>query len=281
MFCIRRFAAAILIGFVATQASAAPVAFGSRSIEIPAPAGFQPIANAAPWYLHALEAYQPPTNRLAEIYVLPADATALVNREPKPLERYFLVAALRKLDGVPTSPADFDGAKAQIEDGINHALANSGKALQEIADKGNAEIARRTSTDPKLALSGLQYLGVYRREPWGLFFTMKEHVASADSAQGDDIIGAASVALINYQVVYLYAYAHDTGDADRRWAEQAVSTWADALRAANPDDPALASKAVPLEQGFDWSSVFGKAVIGAVIGGLIGLIAMAISKRTR
>jgi hypothetical protein len=276
-----RLTAGALLAIAAAGANAEPIAFGSRTLQVPDPEGFQPVAKSMPAYIQAAQAYLPPTNRLAEVYVQPTAAAAMAGGRPIALDRYFQLQVFRKLDGVAISPDDFDGAKKEIEDGIDEAMKNSRQTISQLADKGNTEVARTTGTDPKVSISGFDYLGVYRREPWGLFFTFKAHVAGADSQQGEDLIGAATLVLVNYQAVYLYSYAHYTGDADRHWAEQAVSRWADALRAANPDDPAMASKVVPFGNGFDWNTLLQRAFIGAVIGGLIGLVSTFIARKRK
>jgi hypothetical protein len=133
-----------------------------------------------------------------------------------------------------------------------------------------------TTSDPKVALSGIEYLGVYRREPWGLFFSIKSGLSAGDGTNQTLVCGGALV-LINYQLMFLYAYSQYHDDSDRHWAEQATSAWADAVRAANPNDPKVGATAQSLS-GLG-SGVLRTALIGAIIGGLIGLVASVLRKR--
>src|SRR5262249_43355138 len=155
------------------------------------------------------------------------------------------------------------------ESSINEAMKNVSSTTDQLTREGNARVERATSQDPKLSMSGMQQLGFFRREPWGVFFTIKSHVASGAAQQQEDMVGACAFVMVNYQGLSRYSYAHYHGESDRRWVEQSVSAWADAVRAANPDDPSLESQAVHTG-GFDWNHMLKTAVLWGVIGGLIG-----------
>ena len=270
---------AVLFSFVsliATLAHAETLQFGSRALNIPNPEGFEPLATVSPRYIQAAQAYLPATNRLVEAYATPADAKALAQGQPTSLGRYFQLQTSRKAEGVVVSAAEFAEASKEVEGSFEQTLKNSQPLATQLTDQGNAEVKRLTSSDPKIALSGIGYLGAFRREPWGLFFTIKSGLTAEDGTNQVMVCGGALV-LVNYQLLFMYSYSQYRDESDRRWVEQATSAWADAARAANPDDPKVAATA---SSGLG-SGVLRMALIGAVIGGLVGLVGFLLRKRSR
>jgi hypothetical protein len=265
------------VSLMATCVHAESVQLGSRSLNIPNPEGFEPLATVAPHYIQAAQAYLPAGNRLVEAYATPADASALAQGRPTAPTRYFQLQAPRKAEGVAVSAEEFADARKEVEDGLAQTLKDSEQLATELTQQGNAEVKRLTASDPKIALSGIGYLGAYRREPWGLFFTIKSGLTAADGTNQIMVCGGALV-LVNYQLLFLYSYSQFHDESDRRWVEQATSAWADAMRTANPDDPKVAATA---SGHFFGGGVLRTALIGAIIGGLVGLIGTLLRKRSR
>lgn len=269
--------AAFVIAFSATTAHAAgdQIAFGARTLSIPAPAGFEGTASSAPRYVAASQAYLPASAQLLDAYVPPSTAKALAAGKTVEVERYFQLQASRKMLGVAASQSDFAADNERTERGIAEALKNSDELAAKLTRQGNAAIKQQTHADPALSLSGMRYLGAFRHEPWALFFSAKTRIGGPGGEQ--DMIGSGAFALINYQPVSLFAFARYHDERDRRWAEQALSSWADAIHAANPDDPAVAAQ-VGLSAA-DKIKLFKLA--GQIGGGLIGVLSVVYFRRRR
>ena len=165
---------------VSFSSLAAPLAFGKRTLEVPPPEGFVALAKSSPQYLAAAQAYLPPTNRLVDSYALPKAAAALAAGTPANLDRYFQLQTLRKVEGVALSSSDFLEARSEIEKSFDQALKDVD--VQKLTTNGNAEVKKQTDNDPQIALAGIQSQGVFRREPWALFFTVKSRVSSASGS---------------------------------------------------------------------------------------------------
>lgn len=254
--------------------AAASLQFGARSLNVPEPQGFTALSNVSPRYMQLAQAYLPATNRLVEAYATPADAKALAEGRASTLTRYLQLQVPRAAEGTPISEQEFTQASKEMEGQFESTMRNSKDTTDDLTKKGNAAVKRATSTDPKVALSGIEYLGVYRREPWGLFFTIKSGVSSGDSNK-ETLVCAGALVMINYQLLFMYSYAHYQDSADREWVEQAASAWADATRAANPNDPAVAAK---VKHGFFGGGIWRNTIIGAIIGGIVGLFAKIFKK---
>ena len=248
------------------QAFAGTVQFGSRSLSVPPPAGFEPIAAKAPAYITAAQTYLPAQNLLLDAYAAPAEVQALAAGRPTELLHYFQLQAPRAFLGKPLAADDFAAGSAEIERGMAQEMQKADELADQLTRQGNAAVKRQTNVDPKVSLSGVRYLGPYRHEPWAMFFSLRSRVAGPRGSA--EQVGSGAFALVNHQVLYLYAYAPYRDEADRKSVEQALSTWADALHAANPDDPAVAATA----HHMNGNSMYAGAIVGAIGGVALGLL---------
>jgi len=262
----------VLFAFAAAATTsavpAAPTAFGTRTLEMPAPSGFVGVAASAPKFVEVSQAFLPAGNRLIEVYATEADRAALAAGNGSELVRYLQLQVPRAMEGKPVSQAEFSANAKNIETGLAQSLGNIGRQATDLAGKGNAQIRSRTGTDPGMAISDIGFHGLYRREDWGLFFTLSSNVSVAGMAS-DRLISAGAIVLINHQLVYFYAFSRERSAADAEWVKDTLSAWVDAVHAANPDDPAL--EKASRRGGFDWSRVLVFAAIGGLVGGLYKL----------
>jgi hypothetical protein len=283
------FGALILALGALSLAQAAPQKFGDRTVEIPAPEGYIEVTPKMPQYTELAGSYLPASNRLVEMYALPEQIDALIGGDAVELNPYYQLQTLRSVDGRVLSNEEFSQASGIIEKSLIEAFGTLDKDAAKLTQQGNDAVKAQTGTDVDIKLGGTQYLGAYRREPWGLFFSMSAEVAAGGETPKRQIASGA-VALINHQIVYLYAYINKDDAASRRWAEQAVSTWADQVRAANPDESALEAQAERIGGadaaaagssggGFDWSRVWRGALVGGVVGLIVALIGVFARRR--
>jgi hypothetical protein len=264
----------IVASFLLTLALAtvaAPQKFGTRQLEIPEPRGFVPLSTASPRFMELAQGYLPAGNHLLEVYATPADRDVLAGGGGKDLERYLQLQTLRKVEGQPISTGDFAEASKEMESELAKAFANIGDQASQLMQQGNAASKAKSGVDPQIAASDIGYLGAYRHEPWGMFFSISTKV-SAGAAGPQKMICSGALVLIDHQLAYLYAYANFNSAADRTWAQAAVSDWADAIHAANPDDPALEATAEPLRSGFNWHRIIAMGLLGGCVGAVVGVI---------
>jgi hypothetical protein len=254
---------------------AEPVAFGARTLDIPAPNGFVATANDAPGFLQASQRFLPAQNRLVEMYLLPDDKASLLLPQPQnaqpELDRYFQVQVLRGYEGRLVPAEDFASSSAAIEARLEKSLGDAEDRISKLTRRGERDLEEKTGRQVDVDIDRVRYLGVFRRERWGLFFTVASHVqVNTDGGTGHagPLIAAGAIALVNHQLVVFYAYGKGEEEAVRRAAESALSTWVDQVRAANPDDPDLTGQ--PSKPGFELTSIGRGALIGAGCGALIG-----------
>jgi hypothetical protein len=257
---------AMALSAMAALAGAAPLVFGSRSLEVPQPEGFLTGSTAYPPIFSASSAFLPPSNRLVEVYVTQADGDAMVAGKLQSLSRYFQLQVPRALEGKPLSVAEFGANAKTIETSLETAMKDAGSQAGQLTHDGNQRVQQQTGVDPGVKISDVGYHGIFRREDWGIFFSMSSAVSAAGSGS-DRMFCAGALALVDHQLVYFYAYALERTPADRDWAKRALSAWVDATRAANPDDDALEASAAPRRN--NW---LVRVLVFAVLGGVIGVL---------
>ena len=265
----RRWSAAALV-LLATAAVAVPLSFGTRQLEIPAPDNYFPVAASAPRFMEVVQSYLPPTNRLVEAYTNIADRDALVQGKAIDIQRQFQLQVPRRLEGKLLSQQEFSEVSQTVDSEMKKAFADIGDKAKDLAAEGNARLKEKTGIDAGVSLSDIGYRGVYRREEWGMFFSMTSKVGMTGSADAL-LFCSGAVVVINHQLLYLYTYSTLRNDKDAQWAQQSLSAWVDAIHAANPDDPKLEAQARAKRGGFDWKQLAMMGVFGAIIGGLVAV----------
>lgn len=261
-----RAACAIALSAAAAIAGAAPYAFGSRSLEIPQPDGYSPTSTNSAQIFSLGSAFLPPTNRLVEFYVAPADGEAMLAGRLDTLPRYYQLQVPRSLDGKPLSAAEFSANAKTMESSLEAAMKNVGAQAGQIVREGNERVQKQAGVDPGVSIADVGYHGVFRREDWGIFFSMSSTVGATGSSS-DRMFCAGALALIGHQLIYFYTYAIEHTPADRDWAKRSLSAWVDAARSANPDDATIEAAAAPRRN--NW---LVRVVGFAVLGGLISVI---------
>ena len=286
-----RFAAlAWLLVFASTSFAAQDrpeqLTFGKRTLSVPRPTGFIPGSEVAPQLMPILQSYLPSTNRLVEAFVDAKNIKALVKGSASTLDPYFQLQVLRSLEGVVVSSADFAAQAKTTEAQIELQMKTVEADVAEAIATGNAEATKATGSDFAVGFSDSRYLGVFRREPWGTFFSMQARIETTIDGKAEHMLVGTSgvIALINHQVLLLYSNRQIRSDADLQWTRDSLSRWADRVRAANPDAPGLEVQAKLLPRGVDWTRLYplaGAAVVFLVLSAMGALIAFVVVSNRR
>jgi hypothetical protein len=275
---VRAFAyALLLLPLTYCTAGAAPVVFGARTIEIPAPENFQALAQRRPQVITMTQAAVPDGVRVVDVYATAAITASLGAGKQPELGRYFVLEVLRSDDGKPETFDQYANNSDFVEAELRRRVENEREQNDQLAAQASQRL-HKPFGEIRAALGiGSEFLGVTRKEPWGLFFSLK-----TKKADGTLTINSIALVDVDYQVPSLLVYAPYRNAADRFWAEQAVLDWAKALRAANPDDPAIAGTL----SNSSWTNKLSPEDferIGRDVGALIGVIAVVVwsSRRKR
>jgi hypothetical protein len=266
-------AALFLILSCIAAIEAAPITFGTRQLQIPAPTNFEAIGKRAPQQLLAMQAFVPKSIRNVEMYTTAPVAAQLEHGHRAPLGRYFLLQVNNQDEGKPFSFEQFADKTDQIEAELKRQMQNrhvrdNQYVAQAIAQHGNATAANQALD------ASTEFLGLTRKEPWGIFYAVR-----FKDSDGGETIAFNAIVTINYQLLSFAVYAPFHGAQDRAWADLALRDWVSAIRSANPDDPAIAAT-IPKHWTSESFQLIGRAV-GALVGVSLALLVMARRKRAR
>jgi len=259
------------------EANTAALTFGKRTLHVPPPAGFAALSASEPSVLLQAQAYLPQSNRLVEMY---QPESGEITDSTGFRTAYFQVQSLRHMDGVEISTAEFDRLSVETEKELELAFVKLDELAETLMSKGNDSVRSQTGTDPAIALDGTVYLGRDRKEPWGLFFSLRSTLSAgeAGAATSAKMAMSAALVIIDQQQLMLYAYRRFNGPQDQTWTRDAVSQWADAVRAANPDRHVVNTDA--RQNGWHWRRTAFMGIAGALIAGLIALV-VQLGRRNR
>jgi hypothetical protein len=152
-----------------------------------------------------------------------------------------------------------------MKSGLEAFSAKIEKEINKVMAQGSKAVSKETGVDVGLSITDTVLLGFFNETETSLGFTMamKLKAQGADGADPRNVVATLMVP-VNGRMLSLYATRPYANNEDRLAAEKAVVAWRDAIVAANP-------RVAGSSGWFDWGSVGRSVVIGAVIGGLLGL----------
>lgn len=246
------------------------VSIGGRMIKLPPPPGFERI-----------DGLNEEKDRLVES-MLPASNRYLARFEPLKTNtadtgRNFNAQVLRSLESREIGERTFSEMKQQTMKEIEQVRATVETEIAKVRGKAEQAMQDATGADAALSVSDLAMLGYFGETPNSLGFTMAMNVAAKTGDNAVKVKGviASMIVPVNGRLIYLYANADFKSDAERKWAEKAVTGWRDAVLAANPRvEGPPASRSI-----FD--GVGRSAIIGTIAGAVGGLVAMLRKKKRK
>jgi hypothetical protein len=250
---------------------------GGRTLKIPAPAGgFVRCDGVNAEWDKVMASMLATSNRMLATYGTQADQDALRAGTPSEYAKNFNVQVIRKLETQEFGTETFAGFKDQMAKEVKSAMANAEKEINEVMAKGSRELSDKTGVDAALSVSDTAMLGIFHEDSQSLGFTMalKLNVSTPKGTETMKSVVASVTQPVNGRLVLLYATQPYASEADRKEAETSVKAWADAVFAANPQ-----VKGPPARRGL-FDGVGRSGLIGAIIGGLVGVVLMVKKKIT-
>lgn len=248
----------------ALLAASVTIDVGGASIQIPVPDGFVRVDGVLPRWDTATAAFISPQNRRALVLGAPDDLKALQAGEAPAFPRSFNVQVARGTERQEFGERTFRDARAGIKTGIDQVRQQLQTVAASVAAQGNERFAPE-NVDEALRLSDTAFVGYFRDTSTALGVTMAMKIAGGGTAEPERVVVALVMTPVNGRLLNLYANARYTNEADRAWAERAVSAWADAAVAANP------RVSGPRGAPFDWATAaqlaaFAVAALALVLG---------------
>lgn len=259
------------------------VAIGPTTITVPVPAGFAPVTADMTNTVQALSSTIGEQNQ-ALAWFIPAElvAAAKSGNAPAPLRTLSVQTAKATMNRSITA-ADM----AELEQIIVEQNAELAKRLElqfpGIAVQVRESVAGKLNAKLRLELQGIFPLEPHVRTNRMLAYSSFVKYAMRDPGTGltNSISAVVTATLVHARAKLFFLYANG-GEQDLDWTRQISRNWAEAILAANPSDATAAAAETAGPSGFDWKRIQRGALIGGVIGGLVGLVGyfFARGKRT-
>ena len=238
---------------------------GDETIAIPLPTGFVRFDGLNPQVDQLMQSMIPPTNRSLLVGATAQDAALAKAKTPGNLSRFMNIQTMVKVEGEKISLSEFETVRGELE----KQFAASGTGPEGFQSEVNKRIAD-AKLPIALKLGETRMLGVYEKSDRSIDMGMMMNTQVGTQAP-ETMVAAASCVDVRGKVLFLYVYADYHNQADVDWTRTTVKSWRESILATNPGGTPAG--------GFDWNSIMGKAVIGACIGGGIGLLSMLFKKK--
>lgn len=257
--------------------SANNILIGDVWIEVPNPPGFTPLTPQMTTLYDFHKHFVAPTVDEFIAFIPESKVPAAMKGEsPYPMRR-FTVQTAKDLVIVSVSNADFLKFKT-IAKSQNDALMDKIESeLPGLFGKISSGISDHYGVDLALSVSKIVPLPVHhetdRTLAFSTFIKLNTNDASGNPASYVRVFTLTYVH-VKGKILFLYSYAEEAG---LQWSREISNEWANAVVAANtPNIQSSVKKSLPSAvTGIDWGKVGTKAISGAFIGLIIGLIAWA------
>lgn len=250
--------------FSGSVAAAEVIEVGGRTLQIPAPEGFERSDGVLPVYDEVCESMLPPSNQRRLAFARPEFVAKLRAGDIEDTDRHFCLQTLAQVEAQEISLKKFRAVREEIKkemEGMRNKLEAEAKKL---IDSGKAKLAEQQGIDLQMSVSDTAILGFFEETDSALGFTMVMKVSTEAGPSWQ--VCAAVMAPVAGRLLSFYAYSDYKGDADRAWAEGAAQQWKDAAQAINPQ-----VEGSVLDQ-LNFGQVGRSGLIGGVVGLVIGLV---------
>lgn len=259
---------------------ATDISVGGVSLAIPSPDGFSPVTPQMALLYEVQKQFVAPTNEEFVAFIPERDVPAALKDDIPDMPRRFTVQTVKTLIGASVSTSDFAKLKNVIKTHNDELLKKVEAQLPGLTKQMNEGIAKKYNVDLAFSVSQMVPMPVHEETDRTLAYSalvkydMKdEHGNPAPFVA----VVTATFAHVKSKVLFLYSYAEESG---LEWSKEASRQWANAVVTANPSDlHASVKEALPSAvSGIDWGEVGAKAMAGAIIGLVIGLIGWVIKR---
>ncbi|MEK7952467.1 hypothetical protein [Luteolibacter soli] len=249
---------------------------GGRVLRIPAPGGFVRCDGVNAEWDKVMASMQAPANRMLVTYGSHTDQEAIRAGTPADYSKNFNIQVISQLEAKEIGTDTFAGIRDQTSEEVKSAVAKVEKEVNKTMAEGSRKISDQLGVDTALSISDTAMLGVFQEDAQSFGFTMalKLKVSTPKGTEDSKSVVAAMMQPVNGRLLLFYATMPYLSENDRKEAETSVKAWADAVFAANPQ-----VKGPPARPGL-FDGVGRSGLIGAIVGGLLGVIFMVKKKIT-
>lgn len=263
----------ILLLFLLGIVRAATFSVGGVDIEVPSPEGFSRVTEEMDAvYRMSLNLADPMNDQLA-YYIAESDAPVAMSGEMPSLKRYYILKVNRELKNRAIGSKGFAELKSVTKRQNREIFKSVETQMSGLMEKTSKGISNEFDVDFALKLSQMVPLDPHYEADNALAYSMYCNLGVAVEGSKRDVIVSVTATFVNVagKVLFLYCYG---SQEDLEWTRSASKAWAEIVMASNSQPPSHSSD----NRGFDWNRVLERGLIGAIVGGLMGLFAALFSR---
>ena len=256
-----------------SAASAVEITVGERRIDVPLPEGFVVLTPEMSPYYESLNAYVGPNNVRFLTLIRQEEADAIGRDEDVEIVRYINIESERSATNASVTSAQFAELRQVIKGQLDELYAQAEEQLPQLVGSGNEAASEAMNADVNVQVGGLRPLPVHIDRADAISNSMYANVGGL--VNGEDL-GSSTIAAttqiqhVKDKILFFYIYADQE---DLEWTRETADALASAVVAQNPLAPAeREADENSGSSGFNWDSVRKNALIGGIIGGVVGLL---------
>ncbi len=243
---------------------------GGNQIILPTPEGYVQVTQEMDAVHRLSMQMTDPMNDLLAYYISESVASIAMDGELPPLERTFMVKVNKELKGMIVSSQDFAEIKIMTKRQNNEALESVKSQMPEMMDKSSKGISKEFDINFALQVTNMIPLDSHYESDNAFSYSMYiNYGVSAEGLKEESVMVVTSTFInVSGKIIFLYCYGPQS---DLEWTRNAIKSWTERVLSSNDQPPTQSSG------GINWDKVIEKGIVGAIIGGLIGLVLSLIS----
>lgn len=268
---------------ITSSVSAVPILVDDTKIIIPNPEGFVAVTPKMSTLYEFQKQFIAPMNVEFQTFISKNDALIALKNEIPDLTRRFSVQTAKTLVNITVTKSDFIKLKNIIKSQNDEILKKAEKALGKMMGDLNSNFSEQYDMDLALSVSQMVPLPVHEETDRTLAYSMYvKYDMKDENGNPSPFVSVVTATFIHIKgkVLFMYSYAEESS---LEWSKMMSAEWTKNTVKANPSDlkssikeslPASISK-------IDWSQVGVKALTGAFIGLIIGLISWLVNRNKK
>ncbi len=271
---MNKLAKLIIVGLLFSTSAKAADSFtiNGKEITVPTPKGFVRVTDEMTSVTKLAQQMADPMNDTLAYYISESDVPVAMAGGIPELKRTFILKVNKKLRNMTVGKNDFSQLKEMTKSQNQQIFAKVKSQIPEHMKNMSQGVSQEFDVDFAMDISQMVPLEPHYEAENALAYSMYINYGVTAGAEKEEAIVAATSTFLNASgaVLFLYGYAPQ---AELEWTRTASINWAENVMVSNTQPPAKS----PSGRGFDWGKVMEKGLVGAIIGGLIALIAGAFS----
>ena len=272
-------AIAALLFAIPTGGSATTISVGDTLINISTPPGFAALTPDMGRLYDFLQKFVAPGNEQFASFIPEATIPAALRGEVPDVPRRFTVQTGKSLIGLSVSQPAFVEIKRGIKTENEEQLKKIQAKLPGLIGKLNDGLHGAYGED--VSIPQIVLLPIHYETDLALAYSAFVKYQVTDSTgSSSTYVGVVTTTYVRVKNKVLFLYCYADGDG-LKWSRDTARQWTEEIIAANPQATRSSmTDVIPSAlEGIDWDKVGGKAVAGALMGLVFGIIGWARHRR--